>query len=214
VSFSAQLRADADAIWQAQHDHPAVRGIGDGSLPVEAFANYVRQDYLFLIDYARLLALGAARAPDLETMRRFADLAQAILGTEMDLHRAYAAEFGISAQELEAEEPAPETWIYTDFLVRTAATGDFAELAAALLPCMWGYAEVGQRLAAGGPPPEERYARWIEMYASEEFGELATWCRTLVDRLAEETGDAGRERMRRAFLTCSRHELGFWDTAR
>jgi thiaminase/transcriptional activator TenA len=174
----------------------------------------VRQDYLFLIDYARLLALGAARAPDLETMRRFADLAQAILGTEMDLHRASAAELGISAQELEAEEPAPETRIYTDFLVRTAATGDFAELAAALLPCMWGYAEVGQRLAAAGRPPEERYARWIEMYAAEEFGELATWCRALVDRLAEEAGDAGRERMRRAFLTCSRHELGFWDTAR
>ena len=214
MSFSAQLRADAAEIWQAQHDHPAVRGIGDGSLPVEAFARYVRQDYLFLIDYARLLALGAARAPDLETMRRFADLAQAILVTEMDLHRAFAAEFGISAQELEAEEAAPETRIYTDFLVRTAATGDFAELAAALLPCMWGYAEVGQRLAAGPRPPEERYSRWIEMYASDEFGELATWCRGLVDRLAEETGEAGRDRMRRAFLTCSRHELGFWDTAR
>jgi thiaminase len=58
-----------------------VRGIGDGSLPVERFARYVRQDYLFLIEYARLLALGAARAPDLTTMRSFADLAGAILGT-------------------------------------------------------------------------------------------------------------------------------------
>lgn len=213
-SFSERLRAGADALWQAQHDHATVRGIGDGSLPLAAFARYVRQDYLFLIDYARLLALGAARAPDLATMRRFADLTQAILGEEMELHRAFAAELGITAAELEAEEPAPETAVYTDFLVRTAATGDFAELAAALLPCMWGYAEVGQRLAAGPRPPVEHYARWIETYASDEFGELAVWCRGLVDRLAGETGDAGRERMRRAFETCSRHELGFWDTAR
>jgi thiaminase/transcriptional activator TenA len=211
--FSAELRSAAEDLWQAQHDHPAVRGIGDGSLPVEAFARYVRQDYLFLIDYARVLAFGAARAPDLETMRRFADLAQAILGTEMDLHRAFAAELGIGEQELEAERPAPETSVYTDFLVRIAATGDFGELAAALLPCMWGYAEVGQRLAARGLPAEPRYARWIETYASEDFAALAAWCRGLVDRLAAEAGEAGRERMRRAFLTCSRHELGFWDTA-
>jgi thiaminase/transcriptional activator TenA len=213
-SFSAQLRAGADALWQAQHDHPTVRGIGDGSLPPEAFARYVRQDYLFLIDYARLLALGAARAPDLATMRRFAELAQAILGDEMELHRAFAAELGISEAQLEAEQPDSETALYTDFLVRTAATADFAELAAALLPCMWGYAEIGQRLAQGPLPSDERYARWIETYAAPEFGALAEWCRGLVDRLAEESGDATRERMRQAFETCSRYELGFWDTAR
>jgi thiaminase/transcriptional activator TenA len=211
--FSEELRAAADGIWQAQHDHPVVRGIGDGSLPVERFARYVRQDYLFLIEYARVLALGAARAPDLATMRRFADLAGAILGTEMDLHRAFAAEFGIGQEELEAERPDPETRAYTDFLVRVAATGDFAELTAALLPCMWGYAEVGQRLVARGRPPEERYARWVAMYASEDFGALAAWCRGLVDRLATGVGEEGRERMCRAFLTCSRYELEFWDTA-
>jgi thiaminase/transcriptional activator TenA len=212
--FSAQLRRAADPIWRAQHEHPFVRGVGDGSVAPEAFARYVRQDYVFLVEYARLLALGAARAPDLETMRRFAGLAQAILGEEMDLHRAFAREFGIAEAELEAEAPAPVTRAYTDFLLRTATLGSFAELAAALLPCMWGYAEIGRRLAQGPRPADERYARWIDTYASEEFEALAAWCRGLVDRLAAEAGEAGRERMRRAFETCSRHELGFWDTAR
>ena len=36
---------------------------------------------------------------------------------------------------------------YTDFLLRTAALGDSGELVAALLPCMWGYSELGQGLA-------------------------------------------------------------------
>jgi TENA/THI-4/PQQC family len=132
--FSDELRARAEDVWEAQHLHPVVRAIGDGTLALDAFARYVRQDYLFLIDYARLLALGAARAPDLATMRRFAELAQAILGEEMELHRAFAAELGISEAELEAEEPDGITRGYADFLVRVAATGDFAELAAALLP--------------------------------------------------------------------------------
>jgi thiaminase/transcriptional activator TenA len=210
-AFSEQLHAAAADLWEAQHAHPFVRGIGDGSLPVERFAHYVRQDYLFLVEYARMLSLGAARATDVETMRRFAELAQAILGEEMELHRAFARGFGISEAELEAEAPAPTTQAYTDFLVRTAALGDLGELAAALLPCMWGYAELGQRLAADGAPADERYARWIETYASPEFDELAVWCRGLVDRLGEGADNEGRARMTRAFLTCSRYELAFWE---
>ena len=74
MSVSEELRRAADPIWRAQHDHPFVRGIGDGTLDLERFRFWVRQDYRFLIEYGRLLALGAARAPDLETMRRLADL--------------------------------------------------------------------------------------------------------------------------------------------
>ncbi len=212
-SFSESLREAADAVWREQHEHPFVRGIGEGTLPEAAFRFYVRQDYLFLIDYGRLLALGAVRAPRLEWMRRFASLAQSVLETEMDLHRAYAASWDISPGEMEAEQPAPATAGYADFLLRTAALGDFAELAAALLPCMWGYAEIGERLAAAGLPAHERYAEWIEMYAGADFGQLAAWCRELVDAAAAEVGDAGHERMREAFLASSRHELAFWESA-
>jgi thiaminase/transcriptional activator TenA len=212
ASFAADLRAGAADVWEAQHAHPFVRGIGDGTLPVDRFAHFIRQDYVFLVEYARMLALGAAKAPDLQTMRRFADLAQAILGDEMQLHRASARELGISESDLEREPPAPTTQAYTDFLVRTAAIGEQSELAAALLPCMWGYAEIGQRLAAAPEqPPDQCYQRWIATYADAEFDELAAWCRDLVDRLAAGSGEEGRARMRRAFLTCSRYELAFWE---
>ena len=212
-ALSTQLRRAAEPVWQAQREHPFLRGIADGTLAPERFAFYVRQDYVFLIEYARVLALGAARAPDLATMTRFAELTTEILTTEMDLHRSFAAELGISAADLEAESPAPTTQGYTDFLVRTAAHGDFAELAGALLPCMWGYAEIGQALAARGRSPDERYARWVDMYASAEFAQLADWCRALVDRLGAELGDSGRAPVQRAFLTSSRYELAFWEMA-
>jgi thiaminase len=123
-----------------------------------------------------------ARAPRLELMERFAELAHSSLRTEMDLHRAYAADWGISRGELERERPHPATRAYTDFLLRTAALGDFSELVAALLPCMWGYSELGQRLAQDRRPAEERYARWIEMYSGEEFAKLARWCRESATR--------------------------------
>lgn len=211
MSFSADLRAAAAAIWEAQHEHPLVRGIGDGTVDIERFKRWVRQDYRFLIEYCRLFGLAAARAPDLDTLRRFAELLRTTAVTEMDLHRSYAAEFGISETELEAEEMAPTTRAYTDFLLRTAATNDFAELAAALLPCMWGFNEIGLRLAERGRPADERCARWIDAYADPEFTRLAAWCRELVDRLAEEVGPPVRDRMREAFLVSSAYELAFWD---
>jgi thiaminase/transcriptional activator TenA len=211
MSFSAELRQAADALWRAQLEHPLVRGIGDGTVSPQRFARWVRQDYLFLVGYCRALALAAARAQDLTTLRGFADLLAATAGREMDLHRSFAAEFGISTAELEAEEPAQVTRAYTDFLLCVATLGDGAELYAALLPCMWGFAEIGCQLAQRGRPAEPRCARWIDAYADPDFQALAEWCRGLVDRAAQGVGSAVRERMREVFLTSSRYELAFWD---
>jgi thiaminase/transcriptional activator TenA len=213
ASFSEQLRRVAEPVWAAQHAHPFVRGIGDGSLDLESFKHWVRQDYVFLIDYCRLFALAAARAPDLATMTRFADLLQATLATEMELHRGYAAEFGITSPELERESASPSTRGYVDFLLRTAALGDYLELVAALTPCMWGFAEIGQRLARAARPSDRRYAAWIEMYAAPEFDELSRWCRDLLDRLADGASPEARARAEAAFVTSSRHELRFWEAA-
>jgi thiaminase (transcriptional activator TenA) len=211
--FTERLRQKAAGIWEAQHRHPFVRGIGDGTLSLERFKFWLRQDYVFLIDYARLLALAAARSPDLETMTRFATLLKETVETEMNLHRGYAAEFGISREELEQELPAPTTRGYSDFLLRVAATGDFAELAAALLPCMWAFSEIGQRLAAQSAPSDQRYARWIAMYSSGEFAELARWCCDLLDSLGAGLPERELQKLESAFLTSSRYEWQFWEMA-
>lgn len=207
TGLSGRLRAAADDIWQAQHDHPFVAGIGDGTLDPEKFRFWIRQDYVFLIEYARLLALATARAPDLPTMTRFAGLLHETLHDEMDLHRSYSAELGISVAQLEAERLAPTTRGYTDFLLRTAAVGDFAELLAALLPCMWGFSEIGLALAERGLPADEKYARWIQMYSSPEFTALVEWLRELTDRCPDSN------RLREVFLASSRYELAFWEMA-
>ena len=212
LRFTDRLYELAEPIWEAQHAHPFVRGIADGTLDVQKFKFWIRQDYLFLIDYARLLAMAVVKAPDLPTMRRFADLVQDTLNVEMELHQDYAAEFGISQQELEDETKVPTTQAYTDFLLRAAA-GDYTELLVALLPCMWGYADIGQRLSRGPRPGDERYDKWIDMYSSVEFAELADWCRRLVDKEAEGQPEAMLREMEEAFLTSSRYELAFWEMA-
>jgi len=212
-AFTDHLRGVADPIWQAQHDHPFVRGIGDGSLDPVRFSFWLRQDYLFLIDYARLFAAAALRAPDLDAMARFATLLNETLTREMQLHRSYVEGFGIIAADLERETKAPATQGYTDFLLRTASLGDYPELLGAMLPCMWGYSEIGVALARGGMPNEPRYRAWIESYADPEFAELAWWCRTLTDAACDGQPAPVLQRVESAFLTASRYELAFWEMA-
>ncbi|GLY65394.1 aminopyrimidine aminohydrolase [Amycolatopsis taiwanensis] len=211
--MSERLRAAAEEIWHAQHDHPFVRGIGEGTLDGARFRFWLRQDYLFLIEYARLLALASAKAPDLDTMTRFAGLLHTTLHEEMALHRSYSADLGIALPDLERERPAPTTRGYTDFLLRTAAIGDFVELLSALLPCMWGFNEIGLALAERGSPDHVGYARWIEMYSSSDFTALVDWLRELTDRLGAGLPAATEQRLRETFLTSSRYELAFWETA-
>src|SRR5215207_2545832 len=59
---------------ERQLAHPTVRGIATGDLDPTRFRSWLVQDYLFLLDYVRLFALAAARAPDTGTLGRLVDL--------------------------------------------------------------------------------------------------------------------------------------------
>lgn len=213
MAFTEEIRPEAESIWDAIVDHPMVERLGTGTLDEEPFRYWVKQDYVYLVDYSRLFAYGAACAPTLEAMGTFATLLESTINNEMDLHRGYAAEFGISETELEETLPSPTTQAYTDFLVRTAAAEGFGELVAALLPCMWGFNETGKRLAERGYPDHEGYAAWIEMYAGDEFSDLTEWCIELMDDVADGASKADRARYRERFLTSARYEYRFWDAA-
>ena len=164
MPFTDDILARADGLQQAILNHPFVTGIGDGTLDMERFKHFIRQDYLYLIEFGRVLALASAKAPSLEAMGRFADLLNETLNTEMSLHRGYCARFGITEAELEATQPAPTMQAYTDFLVRTAYDGSFGELACALLPCMWGYCEIGLTLAERGKPTGQPPVRRVDRH--------------------------------------------------
>ena len=211
AGLSERLFALGRPNLERQLAHPTVRGIADGDLEHVRFRSWLVQDYLFLLDYVRLFALTAARAPDSDTLGRLVDLANATFHQELSLHRGYAAEFDLSEADLNRAEKSPACAAYTDFLLRTAATADFAEVLAALLPCMWGYSELGRSMAAKGMPSDPRYRRWIETYADPEFAALAAWCADLLDRAADGLPAARLAACERALLTSLRHELAFWD---
>jgi len=213
MSFSERLRKSAHDIWEANYRHPFVQAIGKGDLSGEAFRFYLAQDYVYLKEYCRFLALAAAKSPDLESMGLFSHLLEVTLTVEMDLHRSICADFGMSAADLEAVRPAPICQAYTGYLLKIAYEGGFLDLMVAFLPCAWGYVEIGQRLKERGLPPHVHYAKWIETYASEEFLELTEELKRLLDRHAEGIPPRQAVRLQEIFDFSSRWEGLFWDMA-
>jgi thiaminase/transcriptional activator TenA len=212
MSFCDDLFDEVRPVWEAQLEHPFVVGIAEGTLDEEKFIRWVRQDYRYLEEFSRVFAWGAAKANDLDEMQFFAGALDLTLNTEMDLHRSYAERFGLTDENLEATTMWPTTRAYTDFLVRVSADGDLSELLAALLPCAWGYAWLGDKLEANyETPDDDRYADWIATYTDEEFQGAAEHLRMLMDRHAASADPAKRDRLTDLFVTSSRYEWRFWE---
>lgn len=214
MTVSQRLREAARPIWDRCLRHPFVTGIGDGTLPVEKFQYFMLQDYLYLFDYARVFALGVVKAREAALMRTFARNVDAILGGEMNIHRAYMARLGISEEQVLAVKPALDNLSYTHYMLSVAERGGPAEIVAAILACSWSYAEIGTALAAiPGAADHSFYGEWIQGYASEDYGETNRALIELMDSLAAEAPEAELAHLTEIFVNCSRYELGFWDMA-
>ena len=58
--LSDRLFKTVEPIWNSYLEHPFVKGISDGSLDPEKFKHYLKQDYVYLIEYCKIFAIGAA----------------------------------------------------------------------------------------------------------------------------------------------------------
>jgi thiaminase/transcriptional activator TenA len=211
MAFSDTLLDAGAEVWDAQKEHPFVTELAAGTLDEGAFVHWIEQDYRYLLDYARVFAVAGTKADTEADMTHLLGVAHTVLDYEMDLHREFAAEFGLDPADLEAVRKVPTCVAYTNYLVRTAHEGSVAEVAAAIYPCGQGYLDVAEHMAELATE-EHRYTPFIEKYTSDEFREAVDWMRGFVDRCGE-AYPGERDAMREAFLTSARLEHAFWEMA-
>lgn len=212
--FSERLFKTVEPIWNSYLEHPFVKGIGEGTLEKEKFIHYMKQDYVYLIEYSRVFAIGSAKANDLKTMTMFANLLHGTMNYEMDLHREYAQKFGISHEELEATEPSATMTAYTSYMLSQAQLGGVENAVAAVLACAWSYNWIGKELATWpGALEHELYGNWVKMYSSEGFTKIANDCIELINEIAKEKSEEELKRLEEIVVNTSRFEYMFWDMA-
>jgi thiaminase/transcriptional activator TenA len=210
ATLSQRLWGEIEDVYEAILGHPFLAGLTSGELPREAFLFYVIQDAHYLRDYARALAVCAARAPAEADIQMFAEHAAGAIAVERELHAGFFADAGIAEADVAATPIAPTCLAYTSYLLASVYGGSFAEALGAVLPCYWIYQEVGTELARRGSP-DPLYRRWIDTYGGEEFGAVVRAVIELTDRLGPQLSAADVERMAERFSTTSRYEWMFWD---
>ncbi len=214
MAFTQRLYESTRPVWDEQMGHPFVRALGEGTLPQSRFAYYIKQDALFLGEFAKTFAYATTRTDDPHRMQKFAEMLVNTLLVERALHHSSGAKLGLTSAQMAATEMAPTTYAYTRHLLHISATGSLSDLVTAILPCMWIYAEVGRQFQAQGLPTEDHtYRDWLLTYASPEFQEDAGWLRSVLDEDAAGLDESHLHRLEQIFMTSSRYEWMFWEMA-
>ncbi|HLR99436.1 MAG TPA: thiaminase II [Mycolicibacillus parakoreensis] len=210
--FRDLLWSDITAIYRGICEHPFITGLTDGSLRHDRFHYYIAQDGHYLRGYARALAGCAAKAGDENETVLFARHAHEAILAEQDVHAELLAGLGTTAAEAAAAPVSPTTRAYVSYLLSVTQLGSYAEAVAAVLPCYWIYAAVGEHLQKNGSP-DALYQRWIDMYAADEFAVMVEDVLAVTDRLGARGSDHETQLMRAHFGTAARYEWMFWDAA-
>ena len=215
MSFSKGLRAKASVVWEDGYNHPFVQELGKGTLDQEKFKFYLLQDYLYLLQYAKVFAIAAVKSDTEEMMTGFTKSQYFILANEMDIHRGYMAGFGITPEEVQSVRSSLFNRSYTANMLHYGLTGGLAEVLAAVFPCAWTYADYGARLKEQYADRLEGnfYKTWIESYASAEFFESFQWFYDALDEMVADMSDKRRKMIEEIFISSVEFEYLFWDMA-
>lgn len=208
MKFTETLWQEIAPIYQATIAHPFNQELMKGTLAKEKFQFYLQQDSLYLVDFARALALVGARSTRSDRVVQFLQFAEGAIIAERELHESYFQEYSIHP----TREKAPGCFTYTHFLLATAALGSYEEAIAALLPCFWIYQEVGTQIAQNSTP-NNPYQKWIDTYSGAEFAGVVESAIALTEEVAAATTENARQLMQAAFVASSRLEWLFWDSA-
>lgn len=206
MKWSEYTWAQAEGIYNAILEHPFVIELADGSLPPEKFIFYLGQDAHYLESYFRVLAHIASRLGNKAHAETFIRFASDGIAVEKALHQSFLKGMTLPAK-------SPTCALYTATEMSTVYESVAVE-AASILPCFWVYRNVGRHILKTcrdiGHNP---YAQWIETYADEYFDKATDEAIEICDQLAQSVSENERLRMTDIFLTCTRLEWMFWDSA-
>jgi thiaminase/transcriptional activator TenA len=215
-AFSGRLRERCDSIWAGLHAHPFLRELARGVLPLDAFRFFIEQDLLFLPEFARCMAMGAAKSQGPDELEFFTRQLDGILSLEIPSNRRLLDQVtALGAQDRGGSlGMAPANLAYTSFLLATAAAGGPLEILAAILPCSWSYVEIADGLKdeiAEHPV----YSDWVGFYLQDTEAELVVNMRETFDDMIREAAVSDRKRRQLAeiFMMSSRLEGMFWEMA-
>jgi thiaminase/transcriptional activator TenA len=198
------------------HSHPFLRELAKGVLPLEKFRFFIEQDLLYLPEFARCMAMGAAKSQNEAELEFFSKELAGTISLEIPSNRRLLDRL----LQLGADDRGgalgmgPANVAYTSHLLATAGQGGPLEIVAAILPCAWSYVAIAGSLAdqlADHPV----YSEWVGFYLTDEVSDLVRVMRETFDSMARhaDLNPQREQRLGDIFAMSSRLEGAFWQMA-
>ncbi|WP_432671170.1 thiaminase II [Flavobacterium sp. SM2513] len=209
MNWSTNAWEQIEPIYKSIVEMPFITELMEGTLELEKFQFYMAQDSFYLEHFGRSLSSIASRINDIDDALIFMKFAEGALVVEKALHESYFKDFKVTSRGI----IEPTCHHYVHFLKSTTALASIPVAVAAIVPCFWIYKEVGTYIFKHQNKAANGYQKWIDTYSGVAFEELATSAIAIADRLAADGSEREQTLMTEAFITASRLEFEFWNSA-
>ena len=205
-----KLKNSCNKEWSEYTDHKFLSDLVSNKLPDKNFKNYLIQDYVFLQQFLKILALSIYRAKSFEEINRSIKFIKGI-HHEIKLHISYCKKWKIPLRSLDNIKVEKANSAYTDHVLSVGKNGNNLDIFSCLSPCIIGYGEIGFKLSKIKNWKKSKYNSWIKMYSSKKYQQVARDNIHYLDILFKNYKDKDINKLRKNFKKSTILERNFWE---
>ena len=210
-AWSDAATRNAQSVLEDIKAHAFITGSFAGTLPKGVFVSYLRQNLVYLENYATLLEALSKRFVPYRTDAELAGAEQdfALWAKQTRELRDWTVNYikKLDGGRQVKVRVLPETEAYVKFESKTVDDPSLGVAVSAVLACFWVWDEFGRALRPGATIDGNPFADWVAGMGRQEAFESTRRILSYADALARQGGVEERRRMTAVFLQGCRYEL-------
>ena len=214
MRLSVLLFNSVQDLWDQAAQKPFVVEMAKGTLNERRYRYYMIQDYLYLLDYVRILERMQESTDDCALKDFISFAIDQTRGETLRVHVPNMRKLGITDDDIARCPKDPVIVEYVEYMLGCLRKDGVLAGLTAQLQCSWVYAYIAQRVleAHGDKLPASPYKGWFDAYTCTEYLQAnQRWIDILDKKAALVRGDE-LQRLCEIFRTCAEHENRLWDT--
>ena len=209
-TFFFKLKNSCKKEWSEYTDHKFLSDLVNNKLPDKNFKKYLIQDYIFLQQFLKILALSIYKSKSFEEIKRSVNFIKGI-DHEIKFHVNYCKKWEIPLSSLNNIKVEKDNSAYTNHVLSVGKNGNNLDIFSCLSPCIIGYGEIGFRLSKIKDWKKSKYSSWIKMYSSKEYQQIAKENINHLDILFKNSKNKNLTKLKKNFKKSTILERNFWE---
>jgi len=209
-TYFYKLKSSCNKEWSEYTDHKFLSDLVNNKLQDKNFKKYLVQDYIFLQQFLKILALSVYKSNSFEEINRSVNFIKGI-DHEIKLHISYCKKWKISLKSLNNIKVERANSAYTEHVLSVGKNGNNLDIFSSLSPCIIGYGEIGFKLSKIRNWRKSKYSSWIKMYSSEEYQQVAKDNIDYLDILFKKDKNKNLNKLKNNFKKSTILERNFWE---